>query len=81
MTGHLPERAVLLVAPVTTFYLLAIICVGLRIWAKKLKKNSLRFNDYAIFIATLFATAYLSICWLGKEAPFRPVPSINPSSG
>jgi hypothetical protein len=68
--GPLPERAALLVGPVTAFYMLAIVCVGLRIWAKRFKKNSLRFNDYAIFIATLIATGYLAICWIGREAPY-----------
>lgn len=65
-TGPLPRKAVLLVAPVTIFYGLAIISIGLRIWGKMIKKNTIRFNDYAIFIAAIFATGYLSICWLGE---------------
>ncbi|KAF2686352.1 hypothetical protein K458DRAFT_486331, partial [Lentithecium fluviatile CBS 122367] len=63
----LPSRAILLVAPVTSFYILALICIGLRIWSKRLKKNSLRFSDYAIFVAAIFATGYLSICWIAVE--------------
>jgi hypothetical protein len=65
-TGHLPKRAVLLVAPITIIYTLAMVCIVLRVWGKRIKKNVLRFNDYAIFVAAIFATAYLSICWLGK---------------
>ncbi|KAI1643796.1 uncharacterized protein F4817DRAFT_348677 [Daldinia loculata] len=60
----LPPRAVLLVAPVTTFFILAIICIGLRLWAKRIKKISLRFTDYAIIVAAVFSAGYLSICWL-----------------
>ncbi|KAF1949854.1 hypothetical protein CC80DRAFT_456784 [Byssothecium circinans] len=63
----LPERAILLVTPVTIFYSLAIVCIGLRIWSKIIKKNSIRFSDYAIFVAAIFATGYLSICWLVVE--------------
>ncbi|KAI0846347.1 hypothetical protein F5Y00DRAFT_264728 [Daldinia vernicosa] len=63
----LPPRAVLLVAPVTTFFILAILCIGLRLWAKRIKKISLRFTDYAIIVAAVFSVGYLSICWLVAE--------------
>ena len=65
-SGALRPDAVRLVTPVTIFYILAIISIGFRVWAKRIKKNALRFNDYAIFIAAAFATGYLAICWLGK---------------
>ncbi|KAH8722614.1 hypothetical protein GQ44DRAFT_774872 [Phaeosphaeriaceae sp. PMI808] len=61
------NNAFALVVPVTIFYSLAIICIGLRIWAKLIKKNAIRFNDYAIFVAAIFATGYLCICWLVAE--------------
>ncbi|RYP04375.1 hypothetical protein DL765_010215 [Monosporascus sp. GIB2] len=60
----LPPRAVLLVAPLTAFFVLAMICIGLRLWAKRIKKNSLRFCDHAIVVAAVFATGYIAICWL-----------------
>ncbi|KAH6657930.1 hypothetical protein BKA67DRAFT_656166 [Truncatella angustata] len=60
----MPPRAVLLVVPVTTFFILAIACIGLRLWAKRIKKTSLRFCDYAILVAAVFAAGYLGICWL-----------------
>jgi hypothetical protein len=66
--GPLPHKAVLLVAPITTFYIIALICIGLRVWAKRIKKTNLRFTDYAIFVAFTFATGYLGLCWLGKKA-------------
>ncbi|KAJ4288099.1 hypothetical protein N0V90_012116 [Kalmusia sp. IMI 367209] len=63
-SGALQPDAVRLVTPITVFYILAIISIGLRIWAKRIKKNALRFNDYAIFVAAVFATGYLAIIWL-----------------
>lgn len=61
------QRAVLLVGPVTTFYILGLAAVALRIWARHVKRLSWRLSDYAVFIAVVFGTGYVAICWLGKS--------------
>ncbi|KAI1458187.1 hypothetical protein F4805DRAFT_474625 [Annulohypoxylon moriforme] len=63
----LPPKAILLVTPITIFYTLAIICIGLRLWAKRIKKTPFRFCDFAILIAAVFATGYFAICWLAVD--------------
>ncbi|KAF3767984.1 hypothetical protein M406DRAFT_321812 [Cryphonectria parasitica EP155] len=57
-------RAVLLVAPVTAFYILGLAAIGLRIWARHIKKVSWRLSDYTILIAAVFGTGYVAMCWL-----------------
>ncbi|KAK4031538.1 hypothetical protein C8A01DRAFT_21259 [Parachaetomium inaequale] len=63
----LQQAAVLLVGPVTAFYILALAALGLRVWAKYIKKAQFRFSDYAVFTAALFGTGYLAICWIAVE--------------
>jgi hypothetical protein len=63
-TEPMPEKAILLVAPVTTFFILALVCIGLRLWSKKIKKTSLRFSDYSVLVAAVFAAGYLALTWL-----------------
>ncbi|KAI0401751.1 hypothetical protein F4802DRAFT_600753 [Xylaria palmicola] len=53
-----------LVAPVTIFYLLGLIAIGLRFWARRIKKSSWQLSDYAIIVAALNSTGYLIICWI-----------------
>ncbi|KAI0380182.1 hypothetical protein F5Y04DRAFT_100416 [Hypomontagnella monticulosa] len=60
----LSHKAVLLVGPVTAFYILDIAALALRVWARHVKRASWRFNDYAVFIAAIFGTGYFAICWL-----------------
>jgi hypothetical protein len=60
------ERAVLLVGPVTAFYILDLIALALRVWARHIKKTAWRLSDYAIFIAAIFGTGYIAICWIGE---------------
>jgi hypothetical protein len=60
------HRAVLLLGPVTTFYILALAAIVLRVWARHIKKTSLRLSDYAVFIAAIFGTGYVAMCWLGE---------------
>lgn len=59
-------KAALLVGPVTAFYVVALFAIGLRFWARHLKKAKWRLSDYAVLVAAVFGTGYLSICWLGK---------------
>ncbi|KAH6649205.1 hypothetical protein F5144DRAFT_99 [Chaetomium tenue] len=61
------QAAVLLVGPVTAFYILALAALGLRVWAKYIKKAQFRFADYAVFTAAFFGTGYLAICWIAVE--------------
>ncbi|KAK8092857.1 hypothetical protein PG999_014444, partial [Apiospora kogelbergensis] len=63
----IPARAALLVAPLTVFFILDIICICLRIWARQIKKASLRLNDYAILVAIVFAAGYITICWIATD--------------
>ncbi|KAI0546147.1 hypothetical protein F4679DRAFT_421649 [Xylaria curta] len=53
-----------LVAPVTVFYFLGLIAIGLRFWARRIKKSSWQLSDYAIIVAALNSTGYLIICWI-----------------
>ncbi len=39
------------IAVETPFLLLAFVTVALRLWARKLKRRTLEFNDYAILVA------------------------------
>jgi branched-subunit amino acid transport protein len=39
------------IAVETPFLLLALVAVALRLWARKLKRRTLEFNDYAILVA------------------------------
>ncbi|KAI1308252.1 hypothetical protein F5Y03DRAFT_95715 [Xylaria venustula] len=57
-------KATVLVGPVTAFYILDIAALALRVWARHIKKATWKLSDYAIFIATIFATGYVAICWL-----------------
>lgn len=79
----LPPRAVLLVTPITIFFGLALTCIGLRLWAKRIKKTSLRFSDYAILVAAVFGAGYFTICWLGKgkrhRAPLMVIARTDPN--
>lgn len=59
-------RAVLLVGPVTTFYILGLCSIVLRIWARYITKVAWRLSDYAVIIAAIFGTGYIAICWLGE---------------
>jgi hypothetical protein len=61
------QQAILLVGPITTFYILALVAIGMRIYARRIKKISFRLSDYAVFIAALFGTAYVAMCWLGEN--------------
>ncbi|KAI1758255.1 hypothetical protein F4782DRAFT_477152 [Xylaria castorea] len=60
-------RAILLVGPITAFYVLALAAIVLRIWARHIKKASWRLSDYAILVAAVFGTGYVSICWLAAD--------------
>ncbi|KAI0175870.1 hypothetical protein GGR52DRAFT_589650 [Hypoxylon sp. FL1284] len=60
----LQQRAVLLVGPVTAFYILDLVALALRVWARRIKKVPWRLNDYAVFVAAIFGTGYFAICWL-----------------
>jgi hypothetical protein len=60
------HKAVLLVGPVTAFYILDLAILVLRVWARHIKKASWRLSDYAIFVAAFFGTGYIAICWLGE---------------
>jgi hypothetical protein len=60
-------KAALLVGPVTAFYVVALFAIGLRFWARHLKKAKWRLSDYAVLVAAVFGTGYLSICWLVVE--------------
>ncbi|TEY32580.1 hypothetical protein BOTCAL_0720g00010 [Botryotinia calthae] len=58
------SRAALLVVPVTTFYILGLGAIVLRIWARYITKVSWQLSDYAVIIAATFGTGYIAICWL-----------------
>ncbi|RYP52218.1 hypothetical protein DL768_002537 [Monosporascus sp. mg162] len=58
------HRAVLLVGPVTAFYILGLAVIVLRVWARHIKKTSWQLSDYAVFIAAIFGAGYVAICWL-----------------
>ncbi|OAG08640.1 uncharacterized protein CC84DRAFT_1203964 [Paraphaeosphaeria sporulosa] len=60
-------RAVILVAPITAFYILDLLVLLLRAWSRYIKKSSWRLSDYFIFIASIFGTGYIAICWLVAE--------------
>lgn len=68
------HEAILLVGPITAFYLLDIAALALRIWARYIKKATWRLSDYAIFIAFLFGTGYIAICWFGMTSFTRNGP-------
>ncbi|KAI0972308.1 hypothetical protein F4678DRAFT_57575 [Xylaria arbuscula] len=57
-------KAALLVGPVTAFYILDLAVLALRVWSRHIKKVTWGLSDYAIFIATIFATGFVAICWL-----------------
>ncbi|OTA64299.1 hypothetical protein K449DRAFT_394111 [Hypoxylon sp. EC38] len=57
-------KAILLVGPVTAFYILGLVALVLRVWAKQMRKSSWRLSDYAVFIAVIFGTGYVALCWL-----------------
>ncbi|KAI1360978.1 hypothetical protein F5Y08DRAFT_348291 [Xylaria arbuscula] len=66
-SGHLSPAAVSVVASVTLFFTLALVCVGLRLWSIRLRKLTLQISDYAILFASVLAAGYLSITWLVSE--------------
>ncbi|KAI1366368.1 hypothetical protein F5Y08DRAFT_136854 [Xylaria arbuscula] len=41
---------------------LALLALGLRLWSRRLQGMALAFNDYIVIVATLIATATVSIC-------------------
>ncbi|KAI0817162.1 hypothetical protein GGR55DRAFT_673003 [Xylaria sp. FL0064] len=53
-----------LVAPITIFYFLGLFAVGLRFWARHIKKTSWQLSDYSIIIAVISGTGYVVICWI-----------------
>ncbi|KAI0594482.1 hypothetical protein F4775DRAFT_596264 [Biscogniauxia sp. FL1348] len=74
-------RAVLLVGPVTAFYILGLAAIGLKIWARHIKKLSWRLSDYAVFIAAVFGTGYIALCWLvaDRGALGYPITEVAPA--
>ncbi|KAI0424553.1 hypothetical protein F5Y09DRAFT_353289 [Xylaria sp. FL1042] len=63
-TDPISPKAALLVGPVTVFYVLDLVVLAFRVWARRIKKATWRFSDYAIFIAAVFATGYVALCWI-----------------
>ncbi|KAI0503426.1 hypothetical protein F5B22DRAFT_629115 [Xylaria bambusicola] len=65
----LPPTAVSVVASVTLFFILALVCVALRLWSirLKMKRLTLALSDYAILFASALAAGYLSLSWLVSE--------------
>jgi len=57
------HKATLLVGPVTTFYILMLGALALRVWARRIKKIPFWLADYAVFVAAIFGTAYFAMCW------------------
>ena len=49
--SHGDSRGTGILAVCITFWVVAATVVGLRIWARRIKKHALELNDYAIFIA------------------------------
>ena len=47
----MPEEGVKLVVVVVVFLALCFLMVGLRVWSRVLKRQSLVINDYACFVA------------------------------
>ncbi|KAI3318674.1 hypothetical protein HD806DRAFT_511541 [Xylariaceae sp. AK1471] len=74
---RLPPAAVSVVAPITLFFILAITCLGLRLWSIRLKKTTLRFSDYAILFAAVLAAGYLALTWLVADAGGLGRPAIE----
>ena len=57
----LPSEGRTLLVVVTVFWCLALIAVALRVWARLIKRQPIVFNDYAAFVALLFASG-VAIC-------------------
>lgn len=45
---------------------LAMIALALRLWSRRIQRVSFAFNDYMAIIATVLATATVSVCVAGK---------------
>ncbi|KAK5633348.1 hypothetical protein RRF57_009062 [Xylaria bambusicola] len=66
---RLPPTAISVVASVTLFFILALVCVALRLWSirLKMKRLTLALSDYAILFASALAAGYLALSWLVSE--------------
>ena len=53
-------RAIGVLSAEILFLILPWILVGLRLWARRLKKTPLVFNDYAIILASVFALSQVA---------------------
>ncbi|PSR83627.1 hypothetical protein BD289DRAFT_483228 [Coniella lustricola] len=58
------HKGILLVAPITTFYVLGLGAIGLRLWARHIKKISWQLSDYFVLVAAVLGAGYLAICWI-----------------
>lgn len=61
------HRAVLLVGPITAFYVLALAAIAFRFWARHIKRATWRLSDYSVVTAAVFGTGYFVVCWLGED--------------
>lgn len=60
LLGHHNPRGVATISICVVFGLLAFAATSLRLWARRLKKTGLCFNDYAIFVALVSSSFNIS---------------------